>query len=46
VIRIDTTYTTVPADNLDPLHPLPSVNTTGYVFLCKSPPPNVSIERN
>lgn len=46
VIRIDDAYTTVPADNLDPHHPLPSVNTTGYVFLCKSPPPNVSIERN
>lgn len=44
VIEVNTTYTTVPLDVLDPHAPMPSVNTTAYIYLCNSPPPNVSIQ--
>ena len=35
--------TVVPADVLDPRAPVPSVDTKTYVYLCESPPPNVSV---
>ena len=44
VIEVNTTYTTVPLEVLDPHAPMPSVNTTAYIYLCESPPPNVSIQ--
>ena len=44
VIEVNTIYTTVAGDVLDPKAPIPSVDPAAYVFLCQAPPPNVSIQ--
>lgn len=44
VIEVNSAYTTVHQDVLDPHAPMPSAKATAYIYLCNSPPPNVSIQ--
>jgi len=39
-----TAFTTISPDVLDPRAPLPSVDVNLYVYLCKTPDPNVVIQ--
>jgi penicillin-binding protein 1A len=40
-----TGYTTVPADELDPRAPMPSVDLRTYVYVCEQPPENVVVRK-
>jgi len=46
VIEVNTTFTTVRGDQLDPKAPIPTADVNEYIYLCKGPPPNVWIQES